>query len=121
MAGSLGQPSLAKLRPMGRARPSSVGLSGEATDTGMHQLMFLVVTDMWQASLSFPFPHISTHMQHRIKHIQQFHEELRGTPRNSEELQGTPRNSEELRIYNTVCIQRGDDASETCETYDNTV
>ena len=30
MAGPLGQPSLAKLRPMGRARPGAVGLSGAA-------------------------------------------------------------------------------------------
>jgi hypothetical protein len=32
MAGPLGQPSLAELRPMGRARPGTVGLSGTATD-----------------------------------------------------------------------------------------
>ena len=32
MAGPLGQPSLAELRPMGRARPGSVGLTGATTD-----------------------------------------------------------------------------------------
>jgi hypothetical protein len=32
MAGPLGQPSLAELRPMGRAKPGSDGLSGAATD-----------------------------------------------------------------------------------------
>ena len=40
---SLGQPSLAKLRPMGRARPGAVGLIGGREEGGRRVILVIVV------------------------------------------------------------------------------